>query len=319
MSGNPVPIVDPGLSVRDAVIAFADFLASPDTFATSAVEDKTAELVDALFAMWPASVPVRKKKIVVACHTMDQEAFALPLVALLEAAEAKVSVIDFKRTFDHASFYSEPLPSIADVLVVIAPSMLDTCAIALSGAASKVKPDNVVLITPAYAYGDLSNLIADVASVIGDSRATDLKITDATILGISSDDWPPEDVDVDDEIIFAIDVIRERLADYRAQLDKTRDSNDTFAIYSPKFLSNRNMRDRWSWPDAVDLAPPPEVIDENNCLEDLLQRYRPKPVVAELRSGLRARAQLRSENVAAARQTNTRARLLRWLGFGGRA
>jgi hypothetical protein len=319
MSDNSAPKVDPSLSVRDAVIAYAEFLGSADTHTTSVIENKTAELVEALFAMWPVSIPVRKKKVVVACDTMDQEAFATPLVSLLEVAEAKVSVIDFKSDFKQASFYSEPLPSIADILVVIAPSMLDTCAIALSGAALKVKPDNVVLLTPAYAYTDFSNIMGDVAGVIGGSQAADLQISDASILGVSSDEWPSEDADVDDEIIYAVDVIRERLADYRALLNEACDPEDLFSVYAPNFLANRNMRDRWTWPDNVDFASTPEVIGEDDSLEDLLQRYRPKPVIGELKSGLMARAQLRSENVAAARQNTMGARLLRWLGFGTRA
>jgi hypothetical protein len=319
MSDSSNPVVDASLSVHDAVIAYAEFLGSADTHTKSAVEGKTAELVEALLAMWPAYMPLRKKKVVVACHTMDQEAFAIPLVSLLEVAEAKVFLIDFKSNSEQATFYSEPLPSIADILIVIAPSMLDTCAIALSGAALKVKPDNVVLLTPAYDYTDFSNIMADVAGVIGGSQAADLQIADAYILGISTDDWPSEDIDVDDEIVYAIDVIRERLADYRALLTEASDPEDPFSVYKPNFLSNRNMRDRWTWPDNVDFASTPEVIGADDSLEDLLQRYRPKSVVEELKSGLMARAQLRSENVAAARQNTTGARLLRWLGFGTRA
>jgi hypothetical protein len=197
--------------------------------------------------------------------------------------------------------------------------MLDTCAAALSGAALRVKPDNVVFLTPACDCTDFSNIMGDVAGVIGGSQAADLQISDASILGVSSDEWASEDADVDDEIIYAVDVIRERLADYRALLNEACDPEDLFSVYAPNFLANRNMRDRWTWPDNVDFASTPEVIGEDDSLEDLLQRHRPKPVIGELKSGLMARAQLRSENVAAARQNTVGARLLRWLGFGTRA
>ncbi len=306
---------------RDAVIAYAEALSLadfPDQQSLAMIEEKSAELVAQLFSTWPKGLPVRKKKVVVVSETKDQDSFARPMVSLLEAAEAKVSVVDFQSSWNQTAFCSEALPSVADVLVFTAPTLDEANAFALAGIALRVKPEAVVLLTPAYRYADFSNLLADVSEIIGSSSVSGLKIDDATLLGVDTEDFPSRDEDIDSEIAYAADVIRDCLSDYRDALDADLEEINPYATYSSKFVASRNARALWCYPEPQELQQEPDAI-EGDDLEDMLERYRPAATTGVLTTGLMDRARMKQENMAAARRNTLAARMVRWLGFGANA
>lgn len=309
----------PSVDSRDLVVAYAEYLSSArESWRDSGpeLEQKTAELVARLFGDWPNYLPIRKKKVVVASETKDIDTFARPLVVALQEGGAAVFVVDINSEWNQAYFEAEALPSMADILVYVAPSLSDVSANALGGIATRVKPERVVFLSTAYTHEELTNVLADVGEVVGKSALVDLKIEQAILMGVAPDDYPGDDEDFDSEIAHAAEIIRDKLAAYRAYLGTIRVEDDPFSDYKSRFLGDRRVSERWSFPAVADVAP--EEMPCDDYLDDLLQRYRPADTApSTLGAALNARLRLKSEQGAAVKQGSFGERLVRWLGFGG--